>query len=285
MRDTQNLPRFLMTGTGSAMASNRISHFYDFLGPSMTLDTGCSTTLTALHQACQSIHTGDADMSIVSGSNVMVNADNFVAISSLGLLSPDGKSFSFDSRANGYGRGEGVATLILKPLEDALRDGDPIRAIVRQTLLNQDGKTETITSPSQQAQELLIRDCYKKANLDFTAIQYFEAHGTGTPTGDPIEVGAIASVFKHGRSPEDPLFIGSVKPNLGHTEPASGLASVIKVILAMEHSIIPPSINFEKPNKRLSLDEWNLKVPIKCEEWIPGLDGVRRASVNNFGEL
>lgn len=155
--------------------------------------------------------------------------------------------------------------------------------MIRETFCNQDGKTETITSPSQEAQERLIRACYQKAGVDPRAIQYFEAHGTGTPTGDPIEVGAVASVFKHGRSAQDPLLIGSVKTNLGHTEPTSGLASVIKVAMALERKTIPPSINFETPNKRLKLDEWNLKVPRACEEWRAGADGVRRASVNNFG--
>ncbi|QQK46332.1 Lovastatin diketide synthase LovF [Penicillium digitatum] len=283
MRDAENLPRFLMTGNGAAMASNRVSHFFDLLGPSITVDTGCSTTLTGLHQACQSLKTGDADMSIVGGSNLLINPDFFITVSTLGMLSPDGKSYSFDSRANGYGRGEGIASIVLKRLDDAIRDGDPIRAVIRETHLNQDGKTETITSPSPKAQERLIRSCYQKAGIDPRSIQYFEAHGTGTPTGDPIEAGAIGSVFGKGRSATDPLFIGSAKTNLGHTEPTSGLASVIKVAMALERRVIPPSINFEKPNKRLLLDKWNLKVPRKCEEWVPGTDGVRRASVNNFG--
>ena len=191
--------------------------------------------------------------------------------------------YSFDSRANGYGRGEGIASIVLKRLDDAIKAGDPIRAVIRETHLNQDGKTETITSPSPKAQERLIRSCYQKAGLSPRAVQYFEAHGTGTPTGDPIEANAVASVFQQGKSANDPLFIGSVKTNLGHTEPTSGLASLIKVTLALERGVIPPSINFEKPNKRLSLDEWNLKIPRKCEEWHPGADGVRRASVNNFG--
>ncbi|KAJ5893428.1 hypothetical protein N7495_005119 [Penicillium taxi] len=283
MRDAENLPRFLMTGNGAAMASNRVSHFFDLLGPSMTVDTGCSTTLTGLHQACQGLKTRDADMSIVGGSNLLINPDFFITISTLGMLSPDGKSYSFDSRANGYGRGEGVASIVLKRLDDAIRDGDPIRAVIRETHLNQDGKTETITSPSPQAQERLIRSCYQKAGIDTRSIQYFEAHGTGTPTGDPIEAGAIGSVFGKGRSAKEPLFIGSAKTNLGHTEPTSGLASVIKVAMALERGVIPPSINFEKPNPRLLLDEWNLKIPRKCEDWLPGTDGVRRASVNNFG--
>lgn len=191
--------------------------------------------------------------------------------------------YSFDSRANGYGRGEGVATVVLKRLEDAVKAGDPIRAVIRGTQLNQDGKTETITSPSQQAQEQLIRTCYRKAGLNLDSSQYFEAHGTGTPTGDPIELSAAASVFQRGPSAGNPLWIGSVKSNLGHTETTSGLASLIKVTLALEKGVIPPSINLEKPNPKLLLDQWNFKIPRQCEPWQPGSDGSRRASISNFG--
>lgn len=270
-------------GTGAAMASNRLSHFFDLRGPSMSVDTGCSTTLTALHQACQSLRSGESTMSIVGGANLMFNPDMFLAMSSMTLISKDGRSWAFDSRANGYGRGEGSATVILKPLDAALRDGDPIRAIIRDSGINQDGKTETITTPSGEAQEALIRACYERAGLDPGHTTYFEAHGTGTPTGDPIEVGAIASVFKDSRKDSsDLLRIGSVKTNIGHTETASGVAAIIKVALALERGQIPPSVNFEKPNAKLSLDEWKLKVPTELEEWV-GKDGIRRASINNFG--
>ncbi|KAJ4392595.1 hypothetical protein N0V85_006934 [Neurospora sp. IMI 360204] len=285
IRDPDTLPRFLLMGTGAAMASNRLSHFFDLRGPSMSVDTGCSTTLTALHQACQSLRSGESTMSIVGGANIMFNPDMFLAMSSMTLISKDGRSWAFDSRANGYGRGEGSATVILKPLDAALRDGDPIRAIIRDSGINQDGKTETITTPSGEAQEALIRACYERAGLDPGQTTYFEAHGTGTPTGDPIEVGAIASVFKDSRKGdgEDALLrIGSVKTNIGHTETASGVAAIIKVALALERGQIPPSVNFEKPNAKLSLDEWKLKVPTELEDWV-GKDGIRRASINNFG--
>ncbi|KAK3936681.1 lovastatin diketide synthase LovF [Diplogelasinospora grovesii] len=280
VKDPDSLPRFLLMGTGAAMASNRLSHFFDLRGPSMSIDTGCSTTLTALHQGCQSLRSGESDMSIVGGANVMFNPDMFMTMSSLGLISKDGRSYAFDSRANGYGRGEGSATVILKRLDDAIRDGDPIRAIIRDSGVNQDGKTETITTPSGEAQEALIRACYRRAGLDPAETTYFEAHGTGTPTGDPIEVKAIASVFKGTR--DEPLRIGSVKTNIGHTETASGVAAIIKVALALEKGQIPPSINFEKPNKKLQLDEWRLKVPTELESW-PDKAGIRRASINNFG--
>ncbi|KAK3991082.1 putative polyketide synthase [Cladorrhinum sp. PSN332] len=282
IRDPDALPRFLLIGTGAAMASNRLSHFFDLRGPSMSVDTGCSTTLTALHQGCQSLRTGESSMSIVGGTNIMFNPDMFLTMSSMTLLGADGKSFAFDSRANGYGRGEGSATVILKRLDDAIRNGDPIRAIIRDSGVNQDGKTETITTPSGEAQEALIRACYGRAGLDPAQTTYFEAHGTGTKTGDPIEAKAIASVFKNGRNSDEPLRIGSVKTNIGHTETASGVAAIIKVALALEKEQIPPSINFKKPNAKLQFEDWKLKVPISLESW-PGKEGIRRASINNFG--
>ncbi|CAI7648491.1 unnamed protein product [Penicillium glandicola] len=284
IRDEDNLPRSFITGIGSAMASNRISHFFDLRGASMTIDTGCSTTLVALHQAVENLRSRGSDMSIVGGANVLLNPDNFKALGSFGFLSPDGKCFAFDERANGYGRGEGVATIVIKRLNDALAAGDPIRAIIRESVLNQDGKTDNLTSPSQAAQEALMRDCYAKAGLEPLRTQYFEAHGTGTATGDPIEVGAIASVFQsHGRRPDEALRIGSVKTNIGHTEATSGLASVIKVVMAMEKGVLPPSINFEKPNPQLDLDHWRLKVVTELEKWPVAPGQTMRASVNNFG--
>lgn len=215
------------------------------------------------------------------------------------FLSGDGKSYAFDSRASGYGRGEGVATIVIKRLNDALAAGDPIRAVIRGSALNQDGKTETITTPSLQAQEDLIRACYQNAGLSPQDTQYFEAHGTGnilkfptcqhfappytkdgtgTQAGDTIEAQAIATVFA---SRNEPLLIGSIKTNLGHTEAASGLASIIKTALALERGVIPPSINFEKPNPKIPLEDWHLRLVRKLERW--PVAAVRRASINNFG--
>jgi acyl transferase domain-containing protein len=198
------------------------------------------------------------------------------------FLSPQGRCFAFDSRANGYGRGEGSATIIVKRLDDALKNGDPIRAIIRNTGLNQDGKTETITAPSSLAQEALIRDVYRKAGLNPAETRFFEAHGTGTPTGDPLEISAISSVFSADRSAEDPLFIGSVKTNIGHTETSSGLASIIRTAIAMEKGYIPPSGTFKEANPTLKLDERHIKIPDGLQAW-PDVNGIRRASVNNFG--
>ncbi|KAF4965337.1 hypothetical protein FSARC_6852 [Fusarium sarcochroum] len=287
IRDEDRLPRFNVVGTWSPMSSNRISHFFDFRGASMTLETGCSTTLVALHQAVHTLRNREADMSVVTGANVMLNPDTFKAIGSLGMLSPDGRSYAFDSRANGYGRGEGVATIVIKRLSDALAANDPIRAVIRETALNQDGKTDTITTPSATAQVELMRECYRRAGLDPRGTQYFEAHGTGTPTGDPIEAGAMAAIFGAGEGRDNEeyyLRIGSVKTNVGHTEAASGLAAMVKGVLCLEKGLIPPTVNYETPNPKLKLDEWRLKVMRSVEQWPDSLvDGPRRMSINNFG--
>ena len=193
-------------------------------------------------------------------------------------MSGDGKCYAFDSRASGYGRGEGVASIVIKRLKDARAAGDPIRAVIRESLINQDGKTETITTPSLEAQESLVRGCCRKAGIDPRETQYFEAHGTGTQAGDTVEARAIGTVFA---SCPEPLLIGSIKTNIGHTEAASGLASIIKVAMAMERGLIPPSINFETPNPKLALEEWNLRLVRELEKWPAA--SIRRASINNFG--
>ncbi|KAI2787746.1 Highly reducing polyketide synthase azaB [Penicillium oxalicum] len=281
MRDPDTLARFFLTGNGAAMIANRISHFFDLRGPSLMVDTGCSTTLTLLHLACQSVRAGESEMAIVGGSNVLLNPDMFIAGSNLSLLSEAGRCFAFDSRAAGYGRGDGIASIVIKPLAAALRDGDPVRAVIRNSAANQDGKTATLTSPSQDAQEELMRECYDMAGLDPRDTSYVEAHGTGTQVGDTIEAHAIGHVFGAGRSSESPLVIGSVKTNIGHTEAASGLAGVIKVVMAMEKRAIPPHMNFESPNEKISLEGLKLKIPLSLQEWPSPL--LQRASINNFG--
>lgn len=178
------------------------------------------------------------------------------------FLSPDGRCYTFDEKANGYARGEAIACLILKPLADALRDQNTIRAVIRGTGSNQDGRTAGITRPSGTAQEALIRDVYTRAGLDPSETEVIEAHGTGTQAGDPIETGAISRVFGAGRSPDNPVRIGSIKTNVGHLEGASGIAGVIKAVLMLENRTILPSRNFHKPNARIRFDEWNLKVCI-----------------------
>ncbi|RAL13057.1 type I polyketide synthase [Aspergillus homomorphus CBS 101889] len=263
MRDPDTLARLFLTGNGAAMIANRISYFFDLRGPSLMVDTGCSTTLTLLHLACQSLRAGESEMAIVGGSNILLNADMFIAGSNLSVLSGEGRCFAFGSRAAGYGRGDGIASIVIKPLVAALRDVDPIRAVIPRRLRRS------------------WRECYEMAGLDPSDTSYVEAHGTGTQAGDTIDAHAIGHVFRAGRSVNRPLVIGSVKTNIGHTEAASGLAGVIEVVMAMEKQAIPPHLNFKSPNEKISLDALNLRIPLELQEWPSPL--LRRASINNFG--
>ncbi|KAI1499235.1 hypothetical protein F5X99DRAFT_390720 [Biscogniauxia marginata] len=280
-RDPENAARTAITGTFPSILPNRLSWYFDLLGPSVHVDTACSGSLVAIDLACQSIRSGDASSALVTGSNLILGPDGFLLLSSLNFLSPDSKCYSFDHRANGYARGEGVVAIVLKRLSDAVRDGDMIRSVIRSTGTNQDGHTPGLTQPSPEAQESLIRHVYKKANLSFEYTRYVEAHGTGTPVGDPIEMKAIGRVFRAHRSAEEPLFVGSVKANIGHLEGCSGLAGIIKSILILEKGIIPPNALFEKINSDIDIDFYHTVVPVESISW-PS-DGLRRISVNSFG--
>ncbi|KAF8439511.1 hypothetical protein BGX38DRAFT_875482 [Terfezia claveryi] len=282
-RDMDNLPRYYSTGTAPSCLANRISYFFDLKGPSITVDTACSIGLVSLHLACESLRSGESEMAIVGGVNLMLGPDPAIKAGPLKFHSPDGKCYSYDSRASGYARGEGVATLIIKPLFSALNDGDPIRAIIRGTGVNSDGRTAGITMPSQIAQECLIRQTYKRAGLDPLETIFVEGHGTGTPAGDPIEAGALAAVFGKGRQGDRRLWLGSVKTNLGHLEGASGLAGIVKAVLMVEKGEIVPNMNFVKANPRIKMEEWKLRV-LNGTKSIPWPDGeARRISVNSFG--
>ncbi|KAI4170959.1 MAG: hypothetical protein LQ343_004617 [Gyalolechia ehrenbergii] len=278
--DAENSHMYQATGTGSAILSNRISWFYDLKGPSITLDTACSSSLVALHLACQSLRAGESDQAIVGGTNFILMPDIMNSMTQIHFLSPDGISHSFDEEANGYGRGEGASFVIVKPLDAALKNNDVIRAVIRNTGANQDGNTPGITLPSTSAQEALIRQTYAGAGLPLNETSFFEAHGTGTQAGDPLEARALGATFGKARPQGDPLLVGSIKTNIGHLEGASGLAGVIKTILALERGIIPPNIWFNKANPKIPMDEWNIRIPTEAVDWPSGL---RRASVNSFG--
>ena len=257
-KDTEINLTYMTTGTASNILANRLSYFFDLRGPSFTVDTACSSSLAALHLACQSLRTGETRQAIVGGVYVILSPDPMIGMSKLKLHGEQGRSYTYDHRGTGYGRGEGVATLILKPLQNAIDAGDTIRAVIRNTGMNQDGKTNGITLPSKDAQEDLIRSVYEAAGLDPLDTSYVEAHGTGTKVGDPIEAEAISCAMATGRP--SPLIIGSVKTNIGHLEAASGLAGVIKTTRILETGLIPPNINFEKPNENIPLTDWKLKV-------------------------
>jgi acyl transferase domain-containing protein len=247
-------------GQSRAITANRTSYFFDLKGPSVTVDTACSGSLVALHLACQSLRTGDASMALAAGVNTVLSHEFMSTMSMMKFLSPDGRCYTFDDRANGYARGEGVGFLVLKPLTDALRDHDTIQAVIRGSGSNQDGRTTGITLPSGQAQEALIRDVYEAAGLDPLETEFAEAHGTGTQAGDPTETEALSKVFGVGRSADFPLRIGSIKTNVGHMEGASGIGGVIKAVMMLQNRTFLPNRNFRTLNPRIFLEEWKQKV-------------------------
>ncbi|KAI1488341.1 polyketide synthase [Biscogniauxia mediterranea] len=268
------------TGNVVSMLSNRISWFFDFRGPSITIDTACSSSLVAAHQACMSLKLRETSMAIVGGSNLILSPELGLTLDKAGVLGPDGKSYSFDSRANGYSRGEGFGVIVLKRVSDAIRDGDTIRAVIRNSGSNQDGRSPGITQPTRGAQADLIRQVYSRAGLDPSLTRFFEAHGTGTAVGDPIETSAIADIFAPHRSPESPLYVGALKSNVGHLEGAAGVAAIIKGIYTLEQGIIPANALFQKLNPKIQ-PSWNLEFPTEATPWPQS--GLRRMSINSFG--
>ncbi|OBT78885.1 Type I Iterative Polyketide synthase (PKS) [Pseudogymnoascus sp. 05NY08] len=282
-RDMELSPKYHSVGIVPAILSNRISFCFNLKGPSLTVDTACSSSLVAVHLACQSLRAGESRVAIVGATNALINPEIHVGMSNMHFLSPDSTCFTFDERANGYARGEGMAALILKPLDAALRDGDTIRAVIRGTASNQDGKTAGMTLPSKEAQAELIQTAYEQAGCDPAATGYFEAHGTGTAAGDPIEASAIGATLGKFRRPgeEGKLFVGSVKTNIGHLEGASGLAGLIKAVLSLERGVVLPNLWFENGNPAIDFEGWRIKVPTEPTAW--PTEGLRRASINSFG--
>ncbi|KAF2281085.1 polyketide synthase [Westerdykella ornata] len=280
-RDSDTMPMFQATGNHLAMQSNRISHFFDWRGPSVTMDTACSSSLTAVHFACQSIRNRESKVALVGGCNLNIIPEFFINYStSRRLLGNDGRSFSFDARGTGYGRGEGCGMILLKPLDEAIKDNDCIRAVIAASGVNQDGYTPGITMPNGESQEALVRAVYENAGLDPSETGYVEAHGTGTRVGDPIEVTALHNVFSEGRTSRNPLYLGSVKSNIGHLESASGILAVIKTAVMLDRGFVLPNYDFKIGNPKIPFAEWGLKVPTRQLPWPRGK---RFASINNFG--
>ncbi|KAL9594482.1 MAG: hypothetical protein Q9219_007011 [cf. Caloplaca sp. 3 TL-2023] len=282
LRDIDTLPKYYSTGCSVAVAANRISYQFDLRGPSMIVDTACSSSATALHLAMLALKAKDCDMALVSGGNLILNPDMFVHMSTLGFLSPSGVCHSFDLSADGYARGEGILAVLLKPLGQALDDGDPIRCIVRGSSINQDGRTNGITLPSTNAQKKNMDRVYTSSGLSFTDIQYCEAHaqGTGTAVGDPIEVAAVNHMMSQ-EERKQKLYIGSVKSSIGHLEAGAALASIIKVIECLERGMIPPQKHFHKANPKLDLR--NIEIPTVLQPWPDQSGYPRRAAINSFG--
>lgn len=285
-QDGSQLPHLHLTGTGDAIMSARISYWLDLQGPCHTLDTGCSGSMVAVHEACEALRTGQATMAIAGGSQLLLSPDQSIALSCIGIANKDGKCYVFDDRGQGYGRGEGVAALVLKRLDDAIWDGDPIQGVVVGSGVNHDGRTKGIYLPNAEAQEALSRSVYARAGLDPTSTLYVEAHGTGTEVGDAAEVQSISRVFgrEAGRAEDFKLRIGSIKANIGHLESVSGASGLIKALMVLKKNQIPPQLNFVNPKPSLRLDERKIEVPVKLTQLAPdGYVGPKRVSVNSFG--
>lgn len=248
------------TGNTSCIAANRISYAFDLKGPSMSIDTACSSSLVAFHQACQSIAVGETTTAIAGGVSLLLHPYGFIAFSKASMLSKKGTCSVFDAAADGYVRSEGGGVFLLKEYEQALADGDPILAVVAGTNVNSDGKKSGLTVPSTAAQSALLTEAYAKAGISASDISYLEAHGTGTPVGDPIEASALSSALGQLRAKDKPLLIGSIKSNLGHMEAASGVAGLVKALHCIKHRTVPASIHFKNPNPNIPFDDWNLKV-------------------------
>ncbi|WP_218037148.1 type I polyketide synthase, partial [Streptomyces spinoverrucosus] len=279
---TQAITQHTMTGVNRGVIANRVSYHLGLHGPSLTVDSAQSSSLVAVHLACESLRSGESSLAVAAGVNLNVLTENAVTEERFGGLSPDGLSYTFDARANGFVPGEGGGVLILKPLARAVADGDRIHGVIRGSAVNNDGSTPGLTVPSEEAQERVLRAAYRNASVDPASSQYVELHGTGTPVGDPIEAAALGATLGAGRGGADPLLVGSAKTNVGHLEGAAGIVGMLKVLLSLRHRRLPASLNFETPNPRIPLTELGLAVQQELTPW-PRDDQELVAGVSSFG--
>ncbi|WP_370423582.1 acyltransferase domain-containing protein [Streptomyces sp. QH1-20] len=278
----QDIGPHTATGMHNSIIANRVSYVLGLQGPSMAVDTACSASLVAVHLACQAIRTGESELALAGGVNLSFFTDHFVAMNQTGALSSDGRIKAFDARADGAVRSEGAAVVVLAPLRVALERGLPVYCLIRGSAVNNDGLSNGLTAPNPRAQEALLRAAYRRAGVSPSLVDYVECHGTGTPLGDPIEAKALGTVLGRGRAPEDALRIGSVKTNIGHLEPAAGVAGLVKVALALRNGVLPASLHYSSPNPQISFSEARLRVQDRTTAW-PRRSDARRAGVSAFG--
>lgn len=289
-RQQQSFHGAIATGNSHSMLANRVSYFFNFQGPSEAIDTACSSSLVAIHRAIQSIRQQECEMAVAGGVSLMLNPDTFVVTSQLGALSSEGRCKTFDESADGYVKGEGVGAILLKPLEQAQRDGDHIYGVIKASAVNHGGKAQSLTAPNAAAQRDLLIKAYRDAQLDPSTITYIETHGTGTALGDPVEIEGLKAAFHElaPTLPEGHIALGSVKTNIGHLEPASGIASVIKLLLAMSHETLPGLLHFTKMNPYIQLAQSPFYIAKDTQAWRrlhhdTGAAIPLRAGVSSFG--
>lgn len=298
LRDLDTIPQYFSTASSRSILANRVSYVFDWHGPSLVIDTACSSSAVALHSAFQALRSGECKIAVAAGANLILGPEFFIGLSKMNLLSVKGRSAMWDESGNGYGRGEGVVGIVLKRLSDAIRDGDDIDCVIREIGHNHDGRTRGITMPSAEAQADLIRQTYTNAGLNVLdpkdQPQFFEAHGTGTKAGDPQEAEAIFSSFLGAAAPQPaqsftsstPLWVGGIKTVVGHTEATAGLAGLLKASLALQAGMIPPNMHFNMLNPEIEKFYGPLQIPTELTRW-PDLtqSAPRRASVNSFGKV
>ena len=271
------------SGSTQSIASNRISYLLDLKGPSVSIDTACSSALVAMSQACHAIWDGQCRAALTGGVNTIITPHATIGFSKAQMLSPSGQCYAFDSRADGYVRGEGAAMVLIKPLSEAIENRDPIYAVIRSAVVNQDGHTSSMTVPGVEGQSAMLRQAYRDANVKPSHVSYMEAHGTGTPVGDPIEATALGNVLCEGRAKDNKCLVGSVKTNIGHLESGSGIAGFLKALLVLHHDTVPPNRNFETPNPNIPFERLGLEVAKELQP-LPHFDGVVPVTaVNSFG--
>ncbi|PYQ06006.1 MAG: hypothetical protein DMF83_13740, partial [Acidobacteria bacterium] len=278
--EPEEIDAYYGTGTAFSATAGRLSYVFGLQGPSLTVDTACSSSLVAVHLACQSLRNGECRTALAAGVNLVVSPDVNICFCRARMLAADGRCKTFDASADGYVRGEGCGVVVLKRLSDAVAQGDPVLAVIRGSAINQDGRSGGLTVPNGPAQEALIREALAGAGIHPSEVGYVEAHGTGTSLGDPIEMKALAAVLSESRSPHRPLVVGSVKTNVGHLEAAAGLASLIKVVLSIQHGEIPPHLHFKELNPHISLHEIPAVIPTSTMNWP---EGRRVAGISSFG--
>ncbi|WP_414687373.1 polyketide synthase Pks13 [Mycobacterium sp.] len=274
---------YAITGTASSIVANRVSYFFDFHGPSVAVDTACSSSLVATHQAVQALRNGECDVAVAGGVNALITPAVTLGFDEIGqVLAPDGRIKSFSSDADGYTRSEGGAMLVLKRVDDARRDGDQILAVIAGSAVNHDGRSNGLIAPNPDAQADVLRRAYKDAGINPRTVDYVEAHGTGTVLGDPIEAQALGRVIGRGRPADKPALLGAVKTNVGHMESAAGAASLVKMVLSLQHDKLPPSINYAGPSPYIDFDAAHLRVLDTVADW-PRYGGYAVAGVSSFG--